>query len=313
MSTQGPAELVLMATVARHHYLQGRSKVQIADDLGLSRFKVARLLDAARECGLVRIEIGQADGLDLDLSARLQERYELTHSAVLAPREAPAVELQAALGSTAARLLTEILQPSDVLGLPWSRSVLAMVEHLSALPPVDVVQMTGAMELPGFDASAVDIVRRAARVSGGTASIFHAPFALDDPQSADALRRQATVSRGLAAVGRVTHAVVGVGSWAPGLSTIHDVATEEERRAATGAGVVGEVAGVLFDVEGGPVGGDLSRRLVTLSAEQLGAVPDVVAIVAGQGKVEAIRAALRGGLVNGLVTDAALATALLDN
>lgn len=312
MPTHGPAELVLMATVARHHYLQGRSKVQIADDLGLSRFKVARLLDAARDCGLVRIEIGQADGLDLDLSARLQEQHGLTHAAVLAARQAPAVELQAALGSTAARLLTEVLTPSDVLGLPWSRSVLAMVEHLSGLPPVDVVQMTGAMELPGFDASAVDLVRRAARVSGGTASIFHAPFALDDAQSADALRRQVTVSSGLDAVDRVTHAVVGVGAWAPGLSTIHEVATDQERRDATAAGVVGEVAGVLFDAAGRPVGGDLARRLVTMSAAQLAAIPDVVAIVAVEGKVEAIRAALRGGLVNGLVTDAALAASLLE-
>jgi len=69
---EGPAELVLQAAVARRHYLQNRSKVEIADELGISRFKVARLLEAARERGLVRIEIVRQGALDVDLSAQLQ-------------------------------------------------------------------------------------------------------------------------------------------------------------------------------------------------------------------------------------------------
>lgn len=310
-ASQGPAELVLMAAVARHHYLDGRSKVQIADDLGLSRFKVARLLDAARECGLVRIEIGQVDGMDLDLSARLQQAFGLTHCAVHAARGRMGEDSRAALGRTAARLLTEILRPSDVLGLPWSRSVLAMTEHLTELSPVRVVQLTGAMEVAGVDASAVDIVRRVAQVAGGDSSIFHAPFALDDVQSASAIRRQASVRDGLAAIDAVTHAAVGVGAWADGLSSIYAVATPEERLAAAREGVIGEVSGVLFDASGTPVANSLSDRLITLSAQQLVRIPDVVAIAVGRDKVDAVRAALHGHLVNGLVTDDALATALL--
>lgn len=310
-ASQGPAELVLMAAVARHHYLDGRSKVQIADDLGLSRFKVARLLDAARECGLVRIEIGQVDGMDLDLSARLQEAFGLTHCAVHATRGTMDEDSRAVLGRTAARLFTEILRPADVLGLPWSRSVLAMTEHLAELAPVRVVQLTGAMEVAGLDASAVDIVRRVAHVAGGDSSIFHAPFALDDVQSASAIRRQASVRDGLAAVDTVTHAAVGVGAWADGLSSIYAVATPEERSAAAREGVIGEVSGVLFDASGSPVANSLSDRLVTLSAQQLVRIPDVVAIAVGRDKVDAVRAALHGHLVNGLVTDDALATALL--
>lgn len=309
--SQGPAELVLMAAVARHHYLDGRSKVQIAEDLGLSRFKVARLLDAARECGLVRIEIGHVDGMDLDLSARLQEAFGLTHCAVQSTRGASAEDSRATLGRTSARLLAEILHPSDVLGLPWSRSVLAMADQLTELPAVSVVQLTGAMEVSGVDASAVDIVRRVAQAGGGASSIFHAPFALDDPQSATAMRRQASVRDGLAAVDKVTHAAVGVGAWADGLSSIFAVATPEERAAAEAEGVVGEVSGVLFDASGSPVTNSLSERLITLSAQQLVAIPDVIAIAVGRDKADAVRAALHGHLVNGLVTDDALATALL--
>ncbi|MBA2696021.1 MAG: transcriptional regulator [Actinobacteria bacterium] len=307
----GPTELVQAARVARHHYLAGESKVEIAERLGISRFKVARLLDAAHEAGLVRIEIAPVDGLDLDLSARVQDGLELSRCAVLAAGPSAAAEINAALGRTAARLLSEILGPEDVLGLPWSRSVLAMTAHLQDLPPVRVVQLTGAMELKGYDASAVDIVRAAARACGGSASIFHAPFVVDDPRTAESLRRQTSVAQGLALADEVTHAVVGIGQWGPGLSTQYDVASLADRAEASAAGVVGESAGVYFNSRGDPLTVALSERLITISWAQLRAIPQVVAIAFGSAKAQAVRAAVTGGLVNSLVLDADLAAALL--
>ncbi|EAX0569008.1 transcriptional regulator, partial [Salmonella enterica] len=111
------------------------------------------------------------------------------------------------LGKAAADLLSEVLTDSDVLGLPWSRNVHAMVGALTSLPRVEVVQLTGAIALPDFDSSAVDIVRRAARLGGGSARVFYAPFVLDTRASADALRRQPAVAEGLARASEVTRAV----------------------------------------------------------------------------------------------------------
>ena len=60
----GPAQLILLASIARRYFLDGRSKVEIADEFGLSRFKVARLVDLARDSGLVHIE-SRDEGLSL--------------------------------------------------------------------------------------------------------------------------------------------------------------------------------------------------------------------------------------------------------
>src|SRR3954453_2094789 len=79
----GPATLVLTATVARRYYLDGASKSDIASELGLSRFKVARLLEKARSTGLVRIELDSPGHIDLDLSVRLSDAYGLKHCVVL--------------------------------------------------------------------------------------------------------------------------------------------------------------------------------------------------------------------------------------
>src|SRR2546428_7806759 len=62
LSTDRPSEVVLAARVARQFYLEGVSKVDIADRLGISRFRVARLLDSAREAGVGRIQIGLPRG-----------------------------------------------------------------------------------------------------------------------------------------------------------------------------------------------------------------------------------------------------------
>src|ERR1700677_171040 len=72
LSADRPPEMVLAARVAREFYLKGVSKVDIADRLGISRFRVARLLDSARESGMVRIEIGLPGGvLHAGLAAEL--------------------------------------------------------------------------------------------------------------------------------------------------------------------------------------------------------------------------------------------------
>jgi len=81
LSAHPPSEVVLAARVARQFYLEGVSKVDIADQLGISRFRVARLLDSARESGMVRIEIGLPGGsLDAGLSAELCSAFGLRHA-----------------------------------------------------------------------------------------------------------------------------------------------------------------------------------------------------------------------------------------
>lgn len=311
MERRGPAELVMAAAVARRHYLAGRSKIEIADELGISRFKVARLLDFARERGMVRIEIVAEGDIDLDRSARLQETFGLRHAIVIDGAGLDFHTLSEHLGEATSRLLSEILVEGDVLGLPWARSIDVMTRSLRHLPPVDVVQLSGAMEVPGVNSSAVDIVRRAAQVTGGASSIFHAPLLLDDDVAASSIRRDGHVARGLAQAARVTTAVMGVGAWAPGLSTIYDAVSPADREECLEAGVVGEIAGRFFDLDGRIIDPPLSGRIVTIGADELRAIPEVIGIVSGRPKAAAVGAALRGGLVNALVVDVVHADALL--
>src|SRR5688572_22504861 len=119
----GPAALVLTATVARRYYLDGATKSDIAAELGLSRFKVARLLDQARATGVVRIELDSPGQIDLDLSVRVSTAYGLRHCVVMDCPEDDDQLLRRSLGRAAGDLLTEIVEPGDVVGLAWARSL----------------------------------------------------------------------------------------------------------------------------------------------------------------------------------------------
>jgi DNA-binding transcriptional regulator LsrR (DeoR family) len=309
---QGPAHLVLTASVARRYYLDGRSKVEIAEEFALSRFKVARLLEDARASGMVRIEIGHPGTVDVELSDRLMRALGLTHCVVTdTPDEHPAA-LREHLGAAAADLLGELVGPDDVLGLSWARSVSAMATALTALAPVPVVQLTGALTRPDGDDSSIELVREVARTSGGPAYFFYAPMAVADATTARALRSQPEVERAFSLIGSVTVAVAGVGAWEPGQSTLYDATGEAERRELARAGVCADVSGVLVDARGDRLPAALSDRMIGITYEQMRAVPEVIGIVYGMAKVRAVLAAVQGGLVNSLVTHSTLARALIE-
>ena len=143
LSADRPSEVVLAARVARQYYLEGVSKVDIADRLGISRFRVARLLEGARDAGMIRIEIGLPGGsLDAALSAELCSAFGLRHAFVFNfPDDEPAV-LRHRLGEAAGQALMDLITPGDVLGMSWSRVLSGLAASLTQIPPCPIVQLT---------------------------------------------------------------------------------------------------------------------------------------------------------------------------
>jgi DNA-binding transcriptional regulator LsrR (DeoR family) len=307
----GPAALVLTATVARRYYVDGATKSDIAAELGLSRFKVARLLDHARATGVVRIELDSPGQINLDLSVSLSTAYGLRHCIVMDGPEEDDQLLRMSLGRAAGDLLAEIVGPGDVLGLAWARSIMAMRVSLTRLARCDVVQLTGALSLPA-DESPIELVRDVARLSVGQAYFYHAPMILPDAATARVLRTQPEVARALGRFPEVTKAVIGVGAWRKGQSTVADALTEQERREIYDLGVRSELSGVQLDAEGNPVTTSLTERLIGIDAQQLHNVPEVVGVVYGAPKADAVWAAIRGGFVTSVVTHTGMARALLE-
>ena len=187
-----------------------------------------------------------------------------------------------------------------------------MTASLTRLAATPVVQLTGALARKDADENSIELVREAARISGGPAYLFYAPLIVPDAATAAVLRHQPEIARAFAHFGSVTKAVVGLGSWEPGQSTLYDAMRPEEREDLGAHGVIADVSGVFVDAAGAPVDGpaqrpdDRHRRRPDARRS-----PRSIAIVYGVAKAPAARAAVRGGLVNALVTHASLARTLI--
>jgi DNA-binding transcriptional regulator LsrR (DeoR family) len=260
---------------------------------------------------MVRIEIGLPGGsLDAGLSAQLCSAFGLRHAFVFNFPDDNEQALRQRLGEATGQALMDLITPGDVLGMSWSRTLSGLAASLTQFPPCPIVQLTGAVPPPdGRDL--LDLVRGVARVGGGPAHVFYAPMILDDEQTAEAIRRQGDIAGAFAQVPSVTIAVVAIGAWAPGLSTICDAVTPAERDALAALGVRAELAGVFIGEDGRPVATPLDSRMIVTPGPALERIPLVLAVAYGVSKSAAVHASIRGGLVHGLVTHASLARALL--
>jgi DNA-binding transcriptional regulator LsrR (DeoR family) len=309
-SAAGPTEVVLAARAARLYFLEDRSKVEIAGLLGISRFRVARLLDSARAMGLVRIDIGLPGTLDVALSAEMASTFGLRHAFVYNFPYDNDSSLRHRLGEAAGEAIADLAQATDVVGIAWSRSLSGLARSLTSFPACPIVQMTGALSRPGDD-DLLDLVRAVTRVGGGPSFGFYAPMIVDDAGTAQVIRRHPDVAAAFGMLESVTIGMVGIGCWRPGLSSIYDSLSQSDRDAVAAAGVEAEVSGVFLDASGGTRQTPLDERMIVTPAEVLKNMPTVLAVAYGTAKSRAVWSALNGGVVNGLITHASLARAIL--
>ncbi|MDI3418647.1 sugar-binding transcriptional regulator [Streptomyces luteolus] len=305
----GPAELVQATAIARQYYVEGMTKVEIADFHGLSRYKVARILEACRTEGIVRVEINGGAAMDTELSERLRTHFRLKHALVASGPFDDVPALRAALGRAAADLLTEIVTEDDVLGVAWGRTLDAMAQRVNGLPPCRIVQMTGIAG--AIHASSVDLVRRLTSVSGGPHHPIYAPLVASDPEALRVMQRQQGIQAAVSRWRTITVAAVAVGAWDPTGSQVHRVLTESERAELDSLDTVCEICSIPLDADGRPVRSTLTERTMAIPYADLVRIPEVIAVAGGEAKTDAVRAALRGGVITSLVTDSAVAAKLL--
>ena len=305
----GVNERSALLVVAKKFYLEEKSKVEIAKELSYSRFRVARMLEQAISTGVMTISFDDQGTIIPSLSSRLAEEMGLREAIVVESDSSEGMVRQH-VSAAAADLLGRTLRPGEVLGIGWGRTISAMSETLPSLPNISVVQLTGSLGF-NFNQSPVEIVRKVALRSGGSSHPIFAPMLVDNATTAAALRQQPDVAQAMRFFDKVTTAVLALGSWDPIESQLSDAVPEKQRDELRSRGVVAEVAATLIAKDGTLVATDFADLCIAATADQIRRIPRVLVVAAGARKAVAARPAIRAGLFNGIVTDRALAEALL--
>lgn len=299
----------LMASLARAYYLDGLSRVEIAAQTGISRHKIGRLLDAAREEGIISITVNDEGLVDPMLSQRLAAELGLRDCHVIRTH-GNQDDVRDQIGRTAAQLVSSSVRDGEVLGLTWGRTLTSFASHLESLPRITVVQLTGTLSAD-FKESPIEIARQASQYARGAVYPIFSPMIVGDARTARILRSNPAISKAFQLFPAVTTAVLSVGCWDPPDTQIQAMLEPEQARGMILKGCIADIAGILVNAEGKQIDPDFQQRCVSITYEELNAIPRVIAVAGGSLKAPAIRAVSKAGIITDLITDDALAAEIL--
>lgn len=318
---EGSGETDQLARVAWLYHVGQLSQQEVSRALGISRFKVLRLLAEARERGIVRVSITHDTTAALELADSLRADWRLAE-VMVAPLpggmpdgpEGSAVARRA-VGVVAARFLARIAGGGAKLtiGMGWGWTLASMARAVSGIsnPGLRFVSLMGSMTQTS-DSSPFDVCTNLADLTGGTALFMPAPFIADDEAAARVILAQRLVRETLEVARQADYAIISVGECDKGALLYESgVLTAEDQAALAAAGAVADTTGHFFREDGSLADVDLNRRAPAISFEDL-CTRDVVMLAAGIEKLQALRAVLRAGLVRRLVIDERLARMLVE-
>lgn len=298
-------------TVLRRYYFEDATKVQIGQELGLSRFKVARIIQDAKRLGQVRIEITPA-AADVELSETLRRTLGLRRALVVGrPDGADEASHRRLLAHLGAQLVTDAAGKEAVVGFAAGRSLVDIAQEIETLHDCTVVQLNGVPSDQVGGDGPVELVRTIAAKTSKHGRIYYAPFVVGAEDAAAALRRDPVIRIAMAKYAQLDLAVVTCGAMRIGSSSLWEAADEAERAEIVARGGIGEICGIVFNRNGEHVETPLSARTIGIGYEDLTRVREVIGVINVNDRSDAVYAAAKGKWITCLVTNDVVARDLL--
>lgn len=295
------------------YYVAGNTQDEIARKLGVSRQTAQRLVAMALAERLVKVRLDHPIGRCMDLARALQDRFGLL-TAEVAPSDPEAPDLLAGIAIAAAAHLERVLKSPErrIVSLGTGRNLRATVEQLPRMtcPQHVVVSRLGNMMEDGSATPYNATIRLAERI-GAPHFPYPLPVLAHDAAELAAMQGQQAARNTIDLCARADLSLVGIGQMdmtAP--LHVDGFLSETEMEQLARAGAVGEITSWVYDAQGQVIDCDFNRRVASAPLP-CGTGRPVIAVASGLAKLPAIRAAMVGGLINGLVTSEATAERLL--
>ena len=318
-SVKDTEELDLAVRASWLSYVGGYSQEQIAARLGVSRIKTHRLIAFAHKRGLIKVSIEHDLSELVSLENQLIQKFALK-TCMLAPKltlddKQQETENWAALGMVGARFLKQQLQNSKALtiGIGWGRTLAAVAEQtrIRANARHRVVALIGSLTRHSA-ANPYDVIHRLVDKTGAEGYYLPVPYIADTLADKSVFVAQKSTQDMMQLARESNLCLIGIGQCTQqSFLKQSELITQKEYTGLKKAGAVGDLLGRFFNKQGQLVDSDVNQRSIGLEIKEL-AKRNAIAIAGGQDKIPAIRAALKCGVLSGLITDEAVARKLLN-
>ncbi len=301
----------LMVAAAWMYYQDGLTQQEIAQKLSLSRVTVTRLLQRARQEGLVQVRITRPLPESYALAQELEETFAL-QKAILVKSGVTFEETLEAIAQAGAEHLREVMCHDCRLGFGWSTTVSRMAAYLTRPQhpaQVRVNELVGSML--GAE-SPYSVSGRVAEVVGANLVTLPVPVIVNSQAAYQALMQETSIQSAMAEAADVDIAFVGLGDLGPNCTLVKTgQLTLQQMEELRQQGAVGDILFRFYDINGGHVPYLMEEQTISLRFEQIHRIPYVATLAAGASKVDTILGALRGKLIDCLVSDTETAQRVL--
>jgi deoxyribonucleoside regulator len=302
----------LLVNIARLYYEHNYSQQMIAEKLNISRPYVSKLINEAKERGIVEIRIFDPYESETQIEIDLKNKFGLNR--VIVVPSIKGSDVLSSIGKAAARYLDTIIKDNDIIGVAWGTTLYSFSEQIikrDDLKNIVVVQLCGGISNIEKNIYANEIPKKIADAYKGTPYILPLPAVLNSINVTDAIMKEKNIKCVLELANKANIAVFTMGPFGyegalarAGYLDMGDV-DELVRK-----GAVGDICTRIIDEEGNICDKDLNRRTIAVELTELKKKEHRIGIAVGLNRIKCIYAALKGGYANVLVTDEATASEL---
>ncbi|MGX7148752.1 sugar-binding transcriptional regulator [Enterococcus ureasiticus] len=304
-----------MLKIVTMYYEQGMTQAVISKKMGVSRPVISKILQQAKESGIISISIKDESAYAVELGLRLEKKYQLDDVIVIPTNEQKQLEtVKKEVSRAASFYFKERLKPGMNVGLSWGTTLADMIDEMpyQSFPTINVCPLVGGVSSEHLYFDTNHLVFRLAEKLNSRCQYFYAPALAESIELADVLNKSQLVGKAMEQAKNVDFAIIGVGN--PNESSTWKrlgYIETNELRIIKETGVKGDAVASLFDKNGQTVNNEISKRMLGIKVEDLGSISEVMVIGCGEEKVESIKPLLLGKCCTILVVDQLIAEALV--
>lgn len=294
------------------YHVEGRTQNEIANQLGINRIAVVRLLADAKLRNEVRVTISAPLAELVSLERQVEIKFGIQR-VVVAPFSDADGDPTRVIAAAAGGVISSLMRPDMTVGVGWGRTLYNTLPFISGgtLENFRVVSLLGGIAA-ARRFNPAEFAWQFAELFQGEGFLVPAPAVVDSPDTRHALLERCGLSAIFEMAEKLDVVLLSVGG-ITSLTTSYRTGylSEADRRSLIDAGAVGDVLYNFIDQEGHLVNHEVNLRIISADLEKLRRAPEKVLISGGKEKHAAIRAAIRTLAPTTLVTDEGTARALV--
>ncbi|MBU2869844.1 sugar-binding transcriptional regulator [Colwellia sp. E2M01] len=316
MENKSTTELQRLEDAARAawlYYVAKNTQEEIAQKLEVSRQSAQRLVALAVSEGLIKVRLDHPIAQCMELAQQLKNKFNLVECEIV-PSDPNTPDSNHGLAQCGATILERYLKSETpkTLAFGTGRALKACIDELPTMqsPQHNIVSMLGNMMADG-SASAYDIVISMANRVNAKHYPMPLPVIASSVEEKQVLHSLQPVKSIFSLVQEADATFVGIGQITENAPLLMDgFINDNALDVIKNEGAIGEIISWLYDKNGQLLANATNERVVSAPLT-INASNPVYGIAAGTDKVNAIHAALKGKLINALITNEHTAKAIL--